>query len=539
MIKIIKYKTYIFFFTISLISFFYSVNQSLYNYDGFHSGLVLFSADGLNKNLIPYKEVFIHYGFLTTYVNSLILKLFDNNLVYIFSATSLSYSASLFILGILIKKFSSQNFSIIGLSIIFFLHPFTIYPWHSYYTFLLFNIFLILRVSDKLYFQRISYLFLSSTILFNESFKYASFLILLFDFTIQILKEKKINFDFFKNLLAKLFLYLIPIIIFFSYIFTNELFEYWKVYSQMPKVFLELNNVEFYEILVHFFVTLKNNIISNLFQEPHWIIYVSLIIFNILYLFYFFFYRFIKKSLLSDNNLALISFSSLVLLFQAAHSVTIFKMSCGLVVGFIVLFNFINSIKDKENKIIFLTTIFLLGLSCFEFVKNNSNSNYVYKYKKENFITNNYFDYFEHKKLDQNSWDHLIFTSKKIQYLKKNCKIDFAANISSDAFISVIMRDSIQVVQKIPWFEHKKNGWMNRYFNTFLKYYDKDLSDKINLKLEKKNIIIYTDRENFPILKIRDKKIDFSDKMNFLYLPYSYENKSKILIFPKICKNTI
>ena len=539
MIKIIKYKTYIFFFTISLISFFYSVYQSLYNYDGFHSGLVLFSADGLNKNLIPYKEVFIHYGFLTTYVNSLILKLFDNNLVYIFSATSLSYSASLFILGILMKKFSSQNFSIIGLSIIFFLHPFTIYPWHSYYTFLLFNIFLILRVSDKLYFQRISYLFLSSTILFNESFKYASFLILLFDFIIQILKEKKINFDFFKNLLAKLFLYLIPIIIFFSYIFTNELFEYWKVYSQMPKVFLELNNVEFYEILVHFFVTLKNNITSNLFQEPHWLIYIFLIIFNILYLFYFFFSKFIKKSLLSDNNLALISFSSLVLLFQAAHSVTIFKMSCGLVVGFIVLFNFINSIKDKENKIIFLAIIFLLGLSCFEFVKNNSNSNYVYKYKKENFITNNYFDYFEHKKLDQNSWDHLIFTSKKIQYFKKNCKIDFAANISSDAFISVIMRDSIQVVQKIPWFEHKKNGWMNRYFNTFLKYYDKDLSDKINLKLEKKNIIIYTDRENFPILKIRDKKIDFSDKMNFLYLPYSYENKSKILIFPKICKNTI
>ncbi len=257
MIKIIKYKTYIFFFTISLISFFYSVYQSLYNYDGFHSGLVLFSADGLNKNLIPYKEVFIHYGFLTTYVNSLILKLFDNNLVYIFSATSLSYSASLFILGILMKKFSSQNFSIIGLSIIFFLHPFTIYPWHSYYTFLLFNIFLILRVSDKLYFQRISYLFLSSTILFNESFKYASFLILLFDFIIQILKEKKINFDFFKNLLAKLFLYLIPIIIFFSYIFTNELFEYWKVYSQMPKVFLELNNVEFYEILVHFFCYIK------------------------------------------------------------------------------------------------------------------------------------------------------------------------------------------------------------------------------------------------------------------------------------------
>ncbi len=243
--------------------------------------------------------------------------------------------------------------------------------------------------------------------------------------------------------------------------------------------------------------------------------------------------------MLSDNNLALISFSSLVLLFQAAHSVTIFKMSCGLVVGFIVLFNFINSIKDKENKIIFLAIIFLLGLSCFEFVKNNSNSNYVYKYKKENFITNNYFDYFEHKKLDQNSWDHLIFTSKKIQYFKNNCKIDFAANISSDAFISVIMRDSMQIVQKIPWFEHKKNGWMNRYFNTFLKYYDKDLSDKINLKLEKKNIIIYTDRENFPILKIRDKKIDFSDKMNFLYLPYSYENKSKILIFPKICKNTI
>ena len=114
MIKILRYKTHIFLLLLCSWSFFNSIYQYTYNYDGFHWGLVLFSADGINKNLIPYKELFIHYGILTTYFNSILLKIFNNNFFYIFSASSFAYGSSIFIIGLLIKKYSNSNYALIG-----------------------------------------------------------------------------------------------------------------------------------------------------------------------------------------------------------------------------------------------------------------------------------------------------------------------------------------------------------------------------------------------------------------------------------------
>ena len=37
--------------------------QSFYTYDGFHWGLIANSSIEILKGKIPYKEVFIHYGF--------------------------------------------------------------------------------------------------------------------------------------------------------------------------------------------------------------------------------------------------------------------------------------------------------------------------------------------------------------------------------------------------------------------------------------------------------------------------------------------
>ena len=154
-------------------------------------------------------------------------------------------------------------------------------------------------------------------------------------------------------------------------------------------------------------------------------------------------------------------------------------------------------------------------------------------------MKNNYFKYFKSQRLHQKNWNHLITTSQKIEELKLKCKVTYGANLSKDGLISVIMRDSIKVVHRIPWFEHKKGSWMNKYYNTFLKYFDVNLLKNINEQIDKDSIIIYTDRENFPTLFIANKKLDFSNKMNFESLPYSYQNKNKIIIFPKKCNNFI
>ena len=59
---------------VPIISFVNSINQAIYNFDGFHWGLILYSAENLNLGKIFYKEIFSLYGIFTTLLHALILK---------------------------------------------------------------------------------------------------------------------------------------------------------------------------------------------------------------------------------------------------------------------------------------------------------------------------------------------------------------------------------------------------------------------------------------------------------------------------------
>lgn len=536
MIKILRYKTHIFLLLLCSWSFFNSIYQYTYNYDGFHWGLVLFSADGINKNLIPYKELFIHYGILTTYFNSILLKIFNNNFFYIFSASSFAYGSSIFIIGLLIKKYSNSNYALIGSLTIFFIHPYASFPWHTYYIFFLFCIFLLFRTSDNKYYQKFSYFVLSLIILFSESFFIPSVVILIFEFVLNFFNKKKNIIFSLKEFSIKLLFYSIPLFLFFLYLFLNDIFGYWKIYNQMIQVFFEIHNFGLLDLIINYILTIINKIIYNFYSEPQWIIFSVLILFNLFYLIKFLLKLFSGKNNKIESNLAFVSFCSLTLLFQTLHSITTFKFACGLVISFIVFFNFIDNIKNRDNRIILSTITLLLGISCFGNVKSDGNLIYVYDYKKEDYIKNSHFNYFASNKLDIDTWNHLIFFDKKIQQLKKNCNLTYGSNLSSDGIISVIIRDKLNLLQKIPWYDNSE-GWMSIYFNTFLKYFDKNLPSNLQSHINKENILIYSDKTNYPYLKILDRNITLKEKMIFIDLPYSYQNKNKILIFPKKCRD--
>ena len=177
--KIEKYKFYLLLLIIPTISFVVSINQAIYNYDGYHWGLILFSAEGLNLGGKPFQDIFIHYGLLSTKLNALILKVFSNDFIFIFAASSIAYALSIFIQSILILRLTNIYFALLGSLIIFFLHPYANFPWHTYYIFFLFNVFLILRFSNNHYFKYFSYTLLFCISLFSESFFIASIFIFL------------------------------------------------------------------------------------------------------------------------------------------------------------------------------------------------------------------------------------------------------------------------------------------------------------------------------------------------------------------------
>ena len=489
------------------------------------------------KNLTPYKDLFIHYGFLTTKINSIVLDIFKNNFIYIFIISSFAYAFSLFIMGLFFLRFTNIYFSIIGLIIIFSLHPFAIFPWHTYYIFFLVNTFLMFRFSKNIYLNYFSYFILSLTILFSESFWLASILILIFDiFFINFYFKKNLKVNFY-NLSAKITIYLIPLIIFFIYLFVNDIFDYWLIYNQMGKAFLEILNMSYFQIIISFFDHLFNYTFKRVFSEPNWLIYSLIILINVIYLLFFVLRKFRKNITNEDCNLMLISFCSLVLLYQTLHSVSIFKFSCGLIIGLVIILKIIFNIKNFDNKLILSSIILLYSMSAFSFSKNNSNQLYVYKFKKDEYVNEDYFDYFKSQKWDVKTWNHLKITDQTIKKISSKCRIKNGVNFSSDGIISVIMRENLIFNQLLPWYENIKGSWQNKYFNTMWKYFDKDYFDTIEDMIENNNVIIYSNLDNYPYLKFYDKEIYLKNNMSKIDLPYSYVNKNKILIFPKNCKD--
>jgi len=524
---------------VPIISFINSINQAIYNFDGSHWGLILFSAESLNLGKIFYKETFIHYGIFTTLLHALILKISNNNFIFLFAGSSLVYALSIFIQSYLIYKTTNLKFAILGSFIIFFIHPYALYPWHSYYLFFFFNIYLLIRLNKNYKIQLISPLILSICVLFSESFFYPSLLILVIDIFLIAYQKKIIDFsNLLKLIMCKLSYYALPIIIFLTYLVKNNIFNEWLIYREMPKVFLDIYQLSLFHLFKSFFVVLTSNSINRIISEPYWIFFSLLIIFNIFYQIKFLI-NILKKVKIKnqDFEIFLISLSCLILLFQTLHSVTVFKFACGLMLGLIVFLNFVYHLKDSENKIIILTAIFLLSFSGFEFIKSNNNTLYVNKFKKKEYIKNDYFDYFVSQKWDPQVWKHLIFLDKKLLNIKKNCKINQAANLSSDGIIALILRKHFKVNQLLPWYENKDKGWQNSYHDNFWEHFDKNYFNIIEEEIEKNNLIIYTSRQNYPYLRTTHGKKYIKTKMNFLELPYSYENKNKIILIPNTCKN--
>ena len=66
----------------------YSTYIVIHQYDGHHVGLIYSNAIDLINGKLPYQEIFIQYGFLTTLIHSIILLVFDNKVFFLIDNTN-------------------------------------------------------------------------------------------------------------------------------------------------------------------------------------------------------------------------------------------------------------------------------------------------------------------------------------------------------------------------------------------------------------------------------------------------------------------
>jgi hypothetical protein len=120
----------------------FTIIESTLNTDAHHWGLMYANAADLNRGLIPYKEIFIQYGFLTTFIQSLSLNIFGNTVVSVGIITGIFYAANIYLSYCLWRKILNRWSSALSSIVMFLVHGYIIYPWANYfsYTFLLISL---------------------------------------------------------------------------------------------------------------------------------------------------------------------------------------------------------------------------------------------------------------------------------------------------------------------------------------------------------------------------------------------------------------
>ena len=91
-----------------IFSFLISFDVYVHVYDGHHHGLIFSNAIDLLEGKKPYKEIWIQYGFLTTFLHSLIINIFGNKLLYINIFTIVVYITSVLFISLTVKKLTNN-----------------------------------------------------------------------------------------------------------------------------------------------------------------------------------------------------------------------------------------------------------------------------------------------------------------------------------------------------------------------------------------------------------------------------------------------
>jgi len=497
-----------FFFLVTTVNFVYSVNLYQYIYDGHHHGYMITNAIDFINGRLPYKEIYIQYGIVTTLVHALSLKIISQNLISINIITCLLYSLTVLLISLIISKKNNPIYGLLALLIIFLNHPIPWLPWSNYiaFFFLILGFFLLLNnISKNIFFSGI---FFSLAALSRESFFLTVSVIILFNI-IYLIFIKKI-----KPIIFLIIGFLIPYIIFFIYLYYNNIFFDWINYLQLPKLYLSKYNLKIYQAILQGGIYIFFKTWFDILYNPQNIIISIIVIINCLYIFNQFFIKKTKQ----DYYLLIISLVALVLTIISISD-EIFRLYTSVIIGIIPAIIFISSFKNKENKIfISFLLIFISIYSIYFFPKGNRNQ--FEKLNTKNFVENANLNYFKYQKWSENDWEILSQIDNITKRVKKNCNIKYGLNYTYDGFYYLIL--DLEMLQLAPALTEDQNSIFN--------FFEKRFENNIQSNIKNNNLILITNghfKEKFYMENYKTINL-YKDKDN-IYRDIIY------ISFPKKC----
>ncbi len=507
-------KIAIFIFFLSLVG---TIFQSLYIYDSFHWAVIQSSID-FNNGLLPYKDFFVHYGPLHTLNNSLALYLSNNNLISTMILSGISFSLGNILIFLISKKVFNLEFSIYLPIIIFLLHPFSNQPWPNYQFLFFISCSLLLLLYKKSFYLFLSGLFLSLSSLTYENFLIITPLVLILYFWVN------------HHLRDNLFLFLgfiTPLVFFHVYLFSFDLHTYWFKTFDLNSVFLEINGISLIELIFTFFNEFFYKSFFNIFSESYFLIFFFIFISCLFFIFSIFIKVKKKENIsLQDKYLFIIAIISILMLGSALHKINIFRFSTGPIVGIIVLIFVIEKYIFKYKNIILFFLISLLFSSAFVPYKQENNRFFPNFEKVKSSYNEKSIDLFKSQKWNSETWSFILKIDETSKNVETRCNnIEYFLNFTKDGFIYMISKKYLDTNQYIYWYDRTK------YFEKLNNHFNSDMDKLLKKSIFEKNTLIFVDSRNISYLK---KNFDLKN-FKIKDLPYTYQQKSNFLLYPKEC----
>ena len=508
-----------------IFSFLISFDVYVHVYDGHHHGLIFSNAIDLLEGKKPYKEIWIQYGFLTTFLHSLIINIFGNKLLYINIFTIAVYITSVLFISLTVNKLTNNFYAFLTFFIIICNHPIPWLPWANYISLLFLTIAIYLLQFKLNKFQYLAGFFLGLVCLSRENYFIFIFPFILILFVLPFLHKgsKALSYRIAFNVF---FGFLIPLFIFFIYLFFNDLFFDWFKYLILPFLYVEsVHNTTILNLIINFVIFFLSSSFFNFISEPQYLLISLILITSTIYVF---------RSLFLSNN---INFNILLIgilcIFSSIVSINyeLFRLYTSVITGSILLIYLISKIKDNQFKN--FAIFFLLSISSYSIIFYPEGNNKVFKnINKENSYEFSNISYFKNQKWEKRKIDPLIQIYSLQKKIKNKCKIEYAGNFTFDAFYFIALESkNIHIVPMIRAGDFDKSAVQEQFFK------DGSFLIKINNELVNENIILLISENNYffdgskLILNNNYTKKEISLNTN--------KEKPDILrlYYPKICLN--
>ena len=488
----------------------YSTYIIIHQYDGHHVGLIYSNAIDLINGKLPYQEIFIQYGFLTTLIHSIILLVFDNKVFFLSFFNIIFYLLGVLFIGNCINILTNKNYSLIASCILLFNHPIPWLPWSNYLAFFFISISLFILLKKKGFF--LTGLLLSLAVLCRQDFFIPIVISAITFFIFYFFDRYKVNYKILIYLISG---FIVPIIIFFIYLILLGVFDQWLKYIIFPKYYLGFYNTTLFDLIIKYIFFFTSDSFFNFIYAPQYFFISIVLIFNSILILL----KIFNKIVIPNNLFFIILFS--IFLSSVSLNIELFRLYTSITFGIIPLFYFINKIHDKKLKynlglLILLPSIF--SFIFYPFGNNDQFKRLIFNNQKT-VINNNQFNFFK--------WPHTrVSTINFISSLKQACDVKYLDNLTFDSLLSTV--NSYERVRLMPY---QKASAKNSEFHTFvdtIKNPELNFIELINNEIQNENIILLIN-DNNDIYS--NSKIKFTSSYKKIEI-----NQSDIVGKPKILR---